>query len=93
MNRSEKRRLAKYGTVNGPVETLTNDDVIYYYSLAFAGALYSECDMNGDEIAKVFKKAYFTADCLKSRHISLADLETMCEEELGIEFIRKIKRR
>ena len=93
MNRSERRRAAKHGTVQGAQPTMTFDKFVYYFSLAMADALHCEYNMNGEEVAKLFKKANMTAECLKEDYIRLRDIETMCLEELGIEFVESMKGR
>ena len=93
MNRTERRRMAKHGTIQGALPTMTMDKFVYYFSLAMADALHCEYDMDGDEITKLFEKVNTTTECLSTDYISLLDIETMCKDELGIEFVEKLKRR
>lgn len=87
MNRAERRRLKKHGCTNGLKPTLTTDHYIHYYSLALADALYCE-GIESNKIIEIFKKIENTVDCLASGHINAQDLETMCMDEIGINFVR-----
>ena len=91
MNRAERRRLAKHGDVCGVKPTITVNHYIHYYSLALADALHC-MDFDNDTIMKVFDKVQTTVDCLVSGHIDVMDLQTMCEQEIGINFLRAISK-
>lgn len=91
LNRSERRRLAKHGNIAGKIPTMTFNDYTYYHGLAFADALYCSFDMNAEQIKEVFNKVKMTMECLKEGRISLDDIETMCEEELGMKFVKSLK--
>lgn len=90
MNRAERRRLQKHGDVNGLAPTITTGDYLHYYTLSICDALYCE-GIDRDIIRKVFDKIKITMDCLRSGHIDVHDLETMCYEEVGINFIKSLK--
>lgn len=91
MNRAERKRLEKYGDVNGPKETFTFNHYVYYYNLAVADALYCELGMDGEAIQNLFIKVAETMKCMNSGYINADDLSKMCEDELGLTFLRSVK--
>ena len=88
MNRSERRRMIKGKENVRP--TLMFDDYAYYYNLAMADALYCELGMSSEQIQAVFIKVNETTKCLKSGNLNADDLQYMCKEELGIEFLKSV---
>lgn len=90
MNRAERKRIEKYGDINGPKETLTFNHYVYYYNLAMADALYCELGLDVEQIQNVFIKVTETMKCMNSGHINVDDLSKMCEEELGLTFLRSV---
>lgn len=93
MARAERRRMKKYGTPYGRLPTLTFDKYVYYFDLALVDALYCTYNMNTEQIVEVFEKVRTTIDCLMTDYITLRDIETMCIDEVGIEFVEKIRKR
>lgn len=86
-NRAERRRLAKYGDVNGAKPTVTTNDYIHYCCLSFVDAMHC-IGVSNDDIKAVLRKVTYTMDCLSSGHIKASDIEQMCIEEVGVNMIR-----
>lgn len=91
MGRAERRRLKKYGCVEGAKPTKTIDDFLYLYNLSFVVALDSE-NIDRETAARIIKKVYETADCLDKGYINQADVEKMCDEAYGLVFIKEYKK-
>ena len=88
MNRAEKRRLKKYGTLEDIKPTKTLDDFIAIYGLAFVLGMDSE-DIPKETVIKVVEKAWETAECMRTGHVSISDIEKMCEDAYGINLVAK----
>ena len=88
LNRAERKRLKKYGDINGIKPIMTFEKYVYYFNLALADALFCETNMNAEQIREVFKKANTTFECMESGNLNADDLQKMCLEELGINFVR-----
>lgn len=91
MNRAERRRLQKYGNVNGKQPTKTLEDFLHLYSLSFVVALDS-VNIDKNTVLEIMQKVQETADCLDKGYINQYDVETMCNEAYGINFVRDFKR-
>ena len=91
--RAERKRLAKYGSIYGQRPTLTFDKYVYYFYLALVDALYCVYGMPTEQIVELFNKVNTTIDCLMTDYITLRDIETMTKEEVGIEFVEKLKKK
>lgn len=88
MSRAENRRLKKYGDINGKQANKTVDDFVAIYGLAFILGMDSE-DIPKETIVKVVSKAWETADCMRTGHVSISDMRQMCKDICGIDFIAK----
>lgn len=91
MNRAERRRFKKYGNVNGEQPTKTLEDFLHLYSLSFVVALDS-VNIDKNTVLEIMQKVQETADCLDKGYINQHDVETMCNESYGINFVRDFKR-
>lgn len=91
MNRAERKRLEKYGDINGQKESFTFNHYVYYYNLAMADALYCELGLDTEKVQDLFCKVMETMECMRKGYINVDDLSKMCEEELGITFLRSVK--
>lgn len=90
MNRAEKRRLAKYGCVEGEKPTMNINQFIHLYSLTFILALDS-CKVPKEKVQEIMEKVYETADCMLSGHINQSDVEQMIRETYNIDFEQGIQ--
>lgn len=86
MGRAENRRLKKYGNVNGLQPTKTLDDFVAIYGIAFILGMDSE-DIPKETILKVVEKAWETAECMKTGHVSINDMREMCKDICGVDFV------
>lgn len=92
MNRADRRRLQKYGDINGQQATLRLDDYIHLYTLSFILALDS-CELPKEKVTEVMEKLYETIECMISGHINKDDVENMAHEVYGIDFAQSVKQR
>ena len=90
MNRAARRRLKKYGTVDGATPAPTLNDFIHLYTLSFILSMHS-CEVEKDKLMEVVDKLYETADCMMTGHINQRDVETMCKDVYGIDFVANVK--
>lgn len=90
MNRAERKRLAKFGDVNGLKPTMTANDLITIYSLSWAMALDSE-EVDKELVIKLMDKVQENAQCMLSGHIDKRDVEIMVSEAYGIDFVEGVK--
>lgn len=90
MNRAEKKRLAKYGDVNGIKATPTVGDYVHKCTLSFVKAL-DDSGFDKDYVHKILARVEQNADCMIHNYINQKDIEIMCRE-LGQEFIEYINK-
>ena len=88
MNRAEKRRNERLCV---RTETPTLDDYIYLYTLSIAMALDSE-ELPKDQVLRIMDKLQETADCMQHNYINKRDVEQMCRETYGINFVDTYKK-
>lgn len=91
MNRAERRRAAKLGLEGVTKETKTVDDFVHLYTLSFMLALDS-CEVGKEKALEIMAKVEENASCMLSGHINQKDVETMCKEEYGIDFIDYVRK-
>ena len=92
MNRADRRRLKKFGNVNGPEETTSLNDFIHLYTLSMILS-WDTCDVAKEKALEIMEKVYENAECMISGHINQADIETMAAETYGIEFVEGSRNR
>lgn len=85
MSRAENRRLKKYGNINGLQPTKTIDDFVAIYGMAFVLGMDSE-GIPKETVIKVVEKAWETAECMRTGHVSIRDMREMCLDAYGINF-------
>ena len=88
MNRAERRRLEKHGSVYGEIPTLTPEVVLDYNCCAFVVSMDAE-GIDRETIKKVLNRVSFTMQCLRCGHVDICDLKEMCSEQVGINMHRK----
>lgn len=92
MNRADRRRFKKYGNAQGEVPTPSLNDFVHLYSLSFILSMHS-CEIDKDKLVEVMEKVYETSECMLSGHINQTDVETMCRDIYGIDFVENSKNR
>lgn len=92
MNRSEKKRFIKYGDVNGIKETPTLNDFIHMYTLSFVMALDKE-ELGKEKVLEIMENVYETSQCMLEGYINIRDVETMCRNVYGIDFVSDVRKR
>ena len=92
MNRADRRRYKKYGNYIGEVPTPSLNDFVHLYSLSFILSMHS-CEIDKDKLVEVMEKVYETSECMLSGHINQTDVETMCRDIYGIDFVENSKNR
>lgn len=93
MSRAENRRLKKYGNINGIQPTKTVDDFVAIYGMSFILGMDSE-GISKETVLKVVEKAWETAECMRTGHVSISDMREMCLDAYGIDFVaNKFKNR
>lgn len=89
MNRAERRQLEKQRIKGIQTRTQTVDDYINIYTLSMVLAL----DSVGIEkklAIEIMDKIIENAECMTSGHINQKDVEEMCTQEYGIDFVDSI---
>lgn len=92
MNRADRRRFKKYGNVQGEAPTPSLNDFVHLYTLSFILSMHS-CEIDKDKLVEVMEKVYETSECMLSGHINQTDVETMCRDVYGIDFVENSKNR
>ena len=92
MNRAARRRLQKYGNEQGLAPTPTLNNFIHLYTLSFILSMHS-CEIEKDKLMEVVDKLYETSECMLTGHINQRDVETMCNDVYGINFVQDVKNR
>lgn len=91
MNRAERRRLEKQDIKGIQKRTQTVDDYIHIYTLSMVLALDS-VGIEKQLAIEIMDKIVENAECMTSGHINQKDVEIMCTEQYGIDFVDRIKK-
>ena len=75
--RAERRRLAKYGNVNGKIPTTTEADKIVMMLKAMSVVLHDEYGFGAKRCANVIQRVVDMFDCVRTDHLSGADINFM----------------
>lgn len=86
MNRAERRRAEKLGIKGEISPTKTVNEFIHLYTLSMMLALDSE-GVDKDLAIKILDKIDENANCMISGHINQRDVEIMCEDIYGVQFV------
>lgn len=90
MNRAERRQLEKQKIKGEIKETISLNDYIDLYSIAFMMAMDS-CDIEVPKIHEIMAKVFETCDCILSDNLSKKDLLTMARETFNVDFLDDVK--
>lgn len=77
MNRAERRRLEKYGNVNGITPTATKADEMVMMLKAMSIVLHDEYGFGAKRCANVIQRVVDMFDCVRTDHLSGADINFM----------------
>ena len=77
MNRAERRRLEKFGNVNGIVATPTKADEIVIMLKAMSVVLHDEYGFGAKRCANVIQRVVDMFDHVRTGHLSGADINFM----------------
>ena len=91
MNRAERRRLDKENIKGIKTRTQTVDDYIHIYTLSMALALDSE-NIEKEQALRIMSKIVENSQCMASGHINQQDVEQMCKDNYGLEFVDNTKK-
>lgn len=78
--RAERRRLAKYGNINGIMPTPTKADEMVMMLKAMSVVLHDEYGFGSKRCANVIQKVVDMFDCVRTDHLSGADINFMFNE-------------
>lgn len=92
MSRSEKKRFIKYGDTQGPKTTPTLDDFIHIYTLSFVMSL-DKVELEKEKVLEIMENVYETSQCMLEGYINIRDVETMCRNVYGIDFVSNVRKR
>lgn len=92
MNRADRRRFKKMGVIPDERPTPTLNDFVHLYTLSFILSMHS-CEVEKEKLLEVMEKVYETSECMLSGHINQQDVETMCRDIYGIDFVQNSKNR
>ena len=90
--RADRRRLKKHGNLVGKTPTPSLNDFVHLYTLSFILSMHS-CEIDKDKLVEVMEKVYETSECMLSGHINQTDVEIMCRDIYGIDFVANSKNR
>lgn len=90
--RADRRRLKKHGNLVGKTPTPSLNDFVHLYTLSFILSMDS-CEIPKEKVLEVMEKVYETSECMLSGHINQTDVEIMCKDVYGIEFVANTKNR
>lgn len=90
--RADRRRLKKHGNVIGKAPTPSLNDFVHLYTLSFILSMHS-CEVEKEKLLEVMEKVYETSECMLSGHINQTDVEIMCRDIYGIDFVANSKNR
>lgn len=91
MNRAERRRTERLG-VQVKEATKTVDQFIHLYTLSIMLALDSE-ELPKEQVLRIMDKLQENADCMLHDYINQRDVEKMCADSYGIEFVEESRKR
>lgn len=77
MNRAERRRLEKFGNVNGITPTATKADEMVMMLKAMSIVLHDEYRFGAKRCANVIQGVVDMFDCVRTNHLSGADINFM----------------
>ena len=77
MNRAERRRLGKYGNINGLTPTVTKADEMVMMLKAMSIVLHDEYGVGAKRCANVIQRVVDMFDCVRTDHLSGADINFM----------------
>lgn len=77
MNRAERRRLEKYGNINGITPTATKADEMVMMLKAMSIVLHDEYGFGAKRCANVIQRVVDMFDCVRTGHLSGADINFM----------------
>ena len=77
MNRAERRRQGKYGNINGLTPTVTKADEMVMMLKAMSIVLHDEYNFGAKRCANVIQKVVDMFDCVRTDHLSGADINFM----------------
>lgn len=84
MNRSERRRLAKYGDIQGARPTPTKADELLVILKVMSVALHDEFGFGSKRCSRVIQKVLDMFDAVDTDHLSGADINFMFNEIKGL---------
>ena len=84
MNRAERRRLAKYGDVQGIKPAPTTADYLLVILKVMSIALHDEYGFGSKRCSKVIQKVLDMFDAVHTDHLSGADINYMFNEIRGL---------
>ena len=77
MNRAERRRLEKYGNINGITPTVTKADEMVMMLKAMSIVLHDKYGFGAKRCAEVIQGVVDMFDCVRTDHLSGADINFM----------------
>lgn len=77
MNRAERRRVGKYGNVNGITPTVTKADEMVMMLKAMSIVLHDKYGFGAKRCAEVIQGVVDMFDCVRTDHLSGADINFM----------------
>ena len=77
MNRAERRRQGQYGNINGLTPTVTKADEMVRMLKAMSIVLHDEYNFGAKRCANVIQKVVDMFDCVRTDHLSGADINFM----------------
>lgn len=92
ISRSEKKRLIKYGDTQGIKSTPTLNDFIHIYTLSYVMAL-DKAEVGKEKVLEIMEQVYETSQCILEGYINVRDVETMCRDVYGIDFVADVRKR
>lgn len=84
MNRAERRRLAKYGDVEGIKPAPTAGDMLLVILKVMSIALHDEFGFGSIRCGRVIQKVLDMFDAVNTNHLSGADINYMFNEIKGL---------
>lgn len=91
LSKAEKKRLIKYGDTQGPKATPTLNDFIHTYTLSFVMAL-DKAELGKEKVLEIMEQVYETSQCMLEGYINIRDVETMCRNVYGIDFVSDVRK-
>ena len=77
MKRAERRRIEKYGNVNGITPTVTKAQEMVMMLKAMSVVLHDEYGFGAKRCANVIQRVVDMFDCVRTDHLSGADINFM----------------